>query len=39
MNIDISLIDNDLLEVLSPLFIELEEINQPLDISEFLDAL
>jgi len=31
MKIDISMLDTDLLEVLSPLFIELEEIGQPLD--------
>ena len=31
MKIDISMIETDLLEVLSPLLIELEEINQPLD--------
>ncbi len=30
MKIDISMLDTDLLEVLSPLFIELEEIGQPL---------
>ena len=39
MKIDISMIDTDLLEVLSPLLIELEEINQPLDEGEFSDAL
>jgi hypothetical protein len=39
MKIDISMIDTDLLEVLSPLLIELEEINQPLDEGEFGDAL
>jgi hypothetical protein len=31
MKIDISMLDTDLLEVLSPLFIELEEMGQPLD--------
>lgn len=35
MKIDISMLDTDLLEVLSPLFIELEEIGQPLDQEEF----
>jgi hypothetical protein len=39
MKIDISMLDTDLLEVLSPLFIELEEIGQPLDQEEFLGAL
>ena len=39
MKIDISMLDTDLLEVLSPLFIELEEIGQPLDEEEFLGAL
>lgn len=39
MKIDISNIDTDLLEVLSPLLIELEELNQPLNREEFLDAL
>jgi hypothetical protein len=29
------MLDTDLLEVLSPLFIELEEIGQPLDQEEF----
>lgn len=33
------MLDTDLLEVLSPLFIELEEIGQPLDEEEFLGAL
>lgn len=33
------MLDTDLLEVLSPLFIELEEIGQPLDQEEFLGAL
>lgn len=39
MKIDISRIDTDLLEALSPLLIELEELNQPLTQSEFTDAL
>ena len=39
MKIDITNIDTDLLEVLSPLLIELEELNQPLNQSEFTDAL
>ena len=39
MKIDISMLDTDLLEVLSPLFIELEEIGQPLDQEEFQGAL
>ena len=39
MRIDISMLDTDLLEVISPLFIELEEIGQPLDQEEFIGAL
>jgi hypothetical protein len=39
MKIDITPIETSLLEVMSPLLIELEEIGQPLDYSEFFDAL
>ncbi len=37
--IDISRLDTSLLEVLSPLFIEMEDLGQPLDAEEFTDAL
>ena len=36
--IDISLLSADLLEVLSPLFMEMEELSQALDAEEFIDA-
>ena len=36
--IDISLLSADLLEVLSPLFMEMEELSQALDSEEFIDA-
>lgn len=39
MKIDISMIDSYLLEVFSPILIELEELGQPLDEEEFTDAL
>ena len=37
--IDISMIEPALLEVLSPLFVEMEELCQALDEEEFVDAL
>ena len=39
MKIDISLIDPNLLEAISPVLIELEELGEPLDSEEFCDAL
>ena len=36
--IDISPLSADLLEVLSPLFVEMEELSQALDAEEFIDA-
>ena len=36
--IDISLLSADMLEVLSPLFMEMEELSQALDAEEFIDA-
>lgn len=36
--IDISPLSADLLEVLSPLFMEMEELSQALDADEFIDA-
>lgn len=39
MKIDISQIEPDLLEAISPVLIELEELNEPLDAEEFCDAL
>ena len=36
--IDISPLSADLLEVLSPLFMEMEELSQALDAEEFIDA-
>lgn len=39
MQIDINLIDNELLEVLSPLLIELAEVEEPLDFQEFSSAM
>lgn len=37
--IDISELDTSLLQVMSPLFIEIEELGAPLDRDEFCDAL
>jgi len=39
MKIDINLIENELLEVMSPLLIELAEVQEPLNFSEFYSAL
>lgn len=39
MKIDISMIDTDLLEVISPLLIELEEINEALNFGDFAAAM
>ena len=39
MKIDIAQIEPDLLEAISPVLIELEELNEPLDLEEFTDAL
>jgi hypothetical protein len=39
MKIDINLIENELLEVMSPLLIELAEVQEPLNFSEFYNAL
>ncbi len=36
--IDISSIPSELLEVLGPLFCEMEELSQGLDLEEFIDA-
>lgn len=37
--IDITRLDTTLLQVMSPLFMEIEELGQPLDMQEFCDAL
>lgn len=38
MHIDITMLDTPLLEVMAPLFIELEQLGEPLDKTEFLNA-
>lgn len=37
--IDIGTLQSDILEVLTPLFVEMEEMGQTLDEEEFIDAL
>ncbi len=39
MHIDISMLDSPILDVMSSLFIELEQLGSPLNETEFLDAL
>jgi hypothetical protein len=36
--IDITSLDSELLQVLSPLFVEMEELGMSLDQDEFIDA-
>jgi hypothetical protein len=39
MHIDITMLDTPLLEVMAPLFEELEQLGEPLDRAEFLNAI